>query len=248
MIEPHSPWIGARPLITQAIIATRGRTVNDCNSPLLLTFWSFCALAMKLGFNSNVDVAGAVYHVQTEDRGLEHPFVDTIVLSGGRVVHRRSASYKDLFSGGPPSQSALCERVEQQHREVMEGLCRGLLPLDESCPSGMALRLCNPRSWLAGGQASLDVEVSSPSGEGAVSGVEVVVSVESGKGIEVLRLAAQTGSDGHAHLSFRMPSLTGRQNPALVIGLAGSAAGPRLRYHLKPKMKPKTSGSSVSAQ
>ena len=41
---------------------------------------------MSMGFNSNVEVGDAVYHVQTEDRGLQHPFVDTVVLSGGRVV------------------------------------------------------------------------------------------------------------------------------------------------------------------
>ena len=66
---------------------------------------------MKLGFNSNVEVGGVVYHVQTEDRGLNHPFVDTVVLAGGRVVHHRSASYLDLLSGETLDEAALGERV-----------------------------------------------------------------------------------------------------------------------------------------
>ncbi len=65
-----------------AIITTRGRWVNDSKpasklieSPLLVLS------AMGLGFNSNVELGATVYHVQTEDRGLHHPFVDTVVLS-----------------------------------------------------------------------------------------------------------------------------------------------------------------------
>src|SRR5579871_2940594 len=114
---------------------------------------------MKLGFNSNVEVGAAVYHVQTEDRGLLHPFVDTVVLAGGRVVHRRSSSYQDLLSGQTPSEAALRRRVEGQHREVVDGLRSGTLAIDDPRQSGLALRLCNPTSWLAEGRASLEVEV-----------------------------------------------------------------------------------------
>ena len=61
---------------------------------------------MSTGFNSNVEARGAVYHVQTEDRGLQHPFVDTVVLSGGRVVYRRSVGYQDLLNGAAMDEAA----------------------------------------------------------------------------------------------------------------------------------------------
>jgi len=54
---------------------------------------------MNFGFNSNVRVGDAVYHVQTEDRGPSHPFLDTVVYVAGRVVHKRSSSYQDLTDG-----------------------------------------------------------------------------------------------------------------------------------------------------
>jgi len=190
---------------------------------------------MKLGFNSNVEVGGVVYHVQTEDRGLNHPFVDTVVLAGGRVVHRRSASYQDLLRGEALDQAALGDRVDQQHREVVDGLRSGLLVFEEPRPSAMAVRLCNPTSWLAAGEASLEVEVLSAPEKRPVSGVEVIAFIERGDGAEPVTFGSQTGADGRALLRFRMPDLGDDENPALVIGLAGGATEASLRYRLKAK-------------
>ncbi len=72
---------------------------------------------MSTGFNSNVEFEGTVYHVQTEDRGLQHPFVDTVVLSGGRVVYRRSVGYQDLLTADPGGRG----RVGRPHRATTSG-------------------------------------------------------------------------------------------------------------------------------
>lgn len=192
---------------------------------------------MSTGFNSNVEVGDAVYHVQTEDRGLQHPFVDTVVLSGGRVVYRRSVSYQDLLSEGALDQSLLCARIEQQHREILEGVRAGSLPLEEHQPSpaAIALRLCNPTSWLVAGQASLEVEVLSRPEQRPVAGAEVQVSLEGvGEG-ETSQFASQTGADGRARLRFLMPQLAEHPNPALVIRVRGARTEDQLRYRLKPK-------------
>ena len=136
---------------------------------------------MSMGFNSNVEVGDAVYHVQTEDRGLHHPFVDTVVLSGGRVVYRRSVGYQDLLSGTALDEAVLGARIEQQHREVLEGVRAGSLPLEEhqpAAPAAIAVRLCNPTSWLVAGQASLEVEVLSRPEQRPVAAAEVQVSIE----------------------------------------------------------------------
>ena len=49
---------------------------------------------MNFGFNSNVRIGDAMYHVQTEDRGPSHPFLDTVVYMAGRVIYKRSTSYQ----------------------------------------------------------------------------------------------------------------------------------------------------------
>ncbi len=51
---------------------------------------------MNFGFNSNVRAGESLYHVQTEDRGPSHPFLDTVVYEAGRVIYKRSTSYADF--------------------------------------------------------------------------------------------------------------------------------------------------------
>ena len=84
---------------------------------------------MSLGFNSKVQVGERFCDVQTEDRGLRHPFIDTLVLCQGQVLHRRSTSYSDLLASGAPDQEALRLRVERQHQEVLKALRDGALKL-----------------------------------------------------------------------------------------------------------------------
>src|SRR5882724_2094856 len=114
---------------------------------------------MRMGFNSNVQVHEAVYHVQTEEHGSEHPYIDTVVVSQGRVLHRTRSSYQDLLTGegDGPDESALRIRVEQQHHGILQALRAGSLPLDsqpESKTGPVQVRLGNARSWLAGRRAS----------------------------------------------------------------------------------------------
>ncbi len=116
---------------------------------------------MNFGFNSNVCFGDAIYHVQTEDRGPSHPFLDTVVYMAGRVVYKRSASYEKFASGMEAESLAqkLHERLAQQHREVIAELEAGTLPIlgSEKTPqaaenadahAGLDLRLLNPKSWL----------------------------------------------------------------------------------------------------
>jgi hypothetical protein len=190
---------------------------------------------MSTGFNSNVEVEGAVYHVQTEDRGLQHPFVDTVVLSGGRVVYRRTVGYQDLLSAGAMDEAALGARIEQQHQEILEGVRDGSLPLEESQPAAIAVRLCNPTSWLVDGQVSLEVEVRLRPERRPVAGADVQVSIEGADKGQTSLFASQTGADGRARLGFRMPRLADHPNPALIIRVRAAGAEDHLRYRLKPK-------------
>src|ERR1051325_10263563 len=48
----------------------------------------FRARTMIFGFNTDVHGKDATYHVQTEDRGVKNPVVDSIVYVGGQVGDR----------------------------------------------------------------------------------------------------------------------------------------------------------------
>ena len=83
----------------------------------------------------------AIYHVQTEDRGPSHPFLDTVVYMAGRVVYKRSTSYEQFASGLEAETLAqkLHERLAQQHREVIAELEAGTLPIQSKAESASGL-------------------------------------------------------------------------------------------------------------
>src|SRR5437899_5893264 len=84
---------------------------------------------MLFGHNSNVQVGGTNYHVQTEDRGTTNALIDTTVYFNGRVLHRRTNNYCDLLPLNPGREHALKVRLDEQHRAVVEELRTGALHL-----------------------------------------------------------------------------------------------------------------------
>ena len=87
---------------------------------------------MNFGFNTNVRVGRLTYHVQSEDRGAAHPFLDTIVYLAGRVVYKRSTRYEQFArNAAPDSQAAkLHDLLVQQHRAVISELEAGALRIN----------------------------------------------------------------------------------------------------------------------
>jgi len=125
---------------------------------------------MSSGFNTDIKVGEQVFHVQTEDRGPSHPAIDTLVYQSGRILHRKSSNYED-FAGSPSfTPELLHQRVQDQHRAVIEALRSGALDAEivaateasnpAARPAGIQIQLLNPGSWLSAGKVSLELEVS----------------------------------------------------------------------------------------
>ena len=192
---------------------------------------------MSFGFNSKAQIGDAVYDVQTEDRGVSHPFIDTLVLIKGRVVYRHRASYEDLAMSGAADQAILRARVEKQHREILEALREGALTLEKAAPApagGIVVRLLNAASWLKAGQVSLDISVSSKVGEKPVTEAQVEAFIEDGAGAPEIHLA-HTDAAGRTSFQFAFPTLAEPASAALVIRARAAEVREELRYQLKPK-------------
>ena len=199
-------------------------------------------LPVNLGFNSNVRLGDALYHVQTEDRGAGHPFIDTTVYAQGQVMHRRTSSYQDLLDSPGADEAALKQRVEQQHHSVLEEMHAGKLKFDwptatKSCPAasfpaGIQVQLLNPASWLAASTASLHIEVRARGSRQPVEDASVEVTLEGARG--PARFAARTNAQGYAELIFPLPDL-GPDGAALVVHATGTAGEDEIRYQLRPK-------------
>jgi hypothetical protein len=76
------------------------------------------------GFNTDVEHGGTVYHVQTEDKGLETPFILSLVYVGGAILASKRSPYTDLVASGF-DQSILGERVQRQHKLICAAVSAG---------------------------------------------------------------------------------------------------------------------------
>jgi len=197
---------------------------------------------MLFGHNSNVTIGVDTVHVQTEDRGVNHAFIDTTVHWKGRVLHRLTNNYLDLLPLDAERESALKARLDDQHRAVVEEIRSGALklafpPAPASVkgmhPSLAALQveLVNSKTWLTGKQATLQLFVTDAGGK-AIAGAETKARVEGAE--SPAEFTASTGSEGFTTLQFEMPKLNGPE-VTLVIEASREGAKGQLRFQLRGK-------------
>jgi hypothetical protein len=203
---------------------------------------------MNFGFNSNVRVADALYHVQTEDRGPSHPFLDTVVYEAGRVVYKQSTTYSDFAAaaakqGLDPAQQ-LHERLSIQHRDVIAQLEAGTLKLRgketagapqvlDDASDGLDIRLANPKSWLESANVTLEIELHRRKTRQPVPEAEVEAFVEREKQRTHCQVS-QTDAAGKVTLKFPMPPVAGEGASLVIRATDGSLYG-ELRFRLKSK-------------
>jgi len=202
---------------------------------------------MNFGFNSNVRVGDALYHVQTEDRGPSHPYLDTVVYETGRVIYKRSTSYEDFAATANAEGLAqqLHQRLAQQHHEVIAGLEAGTLALHAHAndqPHAAApvtardeldVRLRNPKTWFAAGRVTLEIELRQRNSGKEIGGADVEVFLERER---ERTPCSRTRADaaGRATLKFALPS-TATDGAALVIRATDGCLEGELRFQLKAK-------------
>jgi len=92
---------------------------------------------MLQGFNSDAQYAGRVFHVQTEDGGLERPRVITHLFLRGAVVTVTRSDYADDLEK-PDLTTRIRELMEAQHQAMLTALLRGEWDTQ--------IQSCDPRS------------------------------------------------------------------------------------------------------
>jgi hypothetical protein len=78
------------------------------------------------GFNTDIEHDGIVYHVQTEDKGLETPLLLSLVYSGGAILASKRSRYDDLIAEGF-DETVLHERLQRQHKLICAAIRAGRL-------------------------------------------------------------------------------------------------------------------------
>ena len=81
---------------------------------------------MLTGFNTDIEHDGVVYHVQTEDKGLDSPLILSLVYAGGAILASKRSRYEDLIASGF-TEEALAKRLKRQHRLICAAISAGRL-------------------------------------------------------------------------------------------------------------------------
>jgi hypothetical protein len=82
---------------------------------------------MLSGFNTNFRYRGVLFHVQTEDSGLENPHVISHLFHGGNIMASEKRDYSDLLASSHPEalEGAIRKLMEGQHKSMLKQLSRG---------------------------------------------------------------------------------------------------------------------------
>jgi hypothetical protein len=80
---------------------------------------------MITGFNTDVRHGSKVYHVQTEDKGLTNPKIETLIYVGGEILDSYRSSYEDMLANPPVVEGAILARMEEQHKAIIRDIKNG---------------------------------------------------------------------------------------------------------------------------
>ena len=87
-------------------------------------FKSAVLVTVITGFNTDIEHGGVIYHVQTEDKGLDTPIILSLVYAGGTILASKRSPYEDLIAEGF-SDEALAERLKRQHKLICAAIHSG---------------------------------------------------------------------------------------------------------------------------
>jgi hypothetical protein len=80
---------------------------------------------MITGYNTDVRHGNRVFHVQTEDKGLGNPKIETLIYVGGEILDSYRGGYEDLIAGGVVSEPPIQDRMNEQHKNVIRDIKNG---------------------------------------------------------------------------------------------------------------------------
>lgn len=81
---------------------------------------------MITGYNTDVRHGDVVFHVQTEDKGVSNPYIESLVYVGGQVLASKRASYAEMLAAGK-EEKEIVALMDHQHRTMIAAIRHGKL-------------------------------------------------------------------------------------------------------------------------
>lgn len=81
---------------------------------------------VQKGFNSDITVRGQKYHIQTEDWGVQNPFLVSRVFCNGAVLRTIKTPYETVLKlGSSQTGEAIKLALHRQHSTIIDTLMSG---------------------------------------------------------------------------------------------------------------------------
>ncbi|MBN2381743.1 hypothetical protein JXQ70_02585 [bacterium] len=79
---------------------------------------------MITGFNTDIKHKGVVYHVQTEDKGVKNPKVETLIYRGGIILFAKRTPYNHVLDN-ESIEDVVTKLMEKQHHTMINEIKSG---------------------------------------------------------------------------------------------------------------------------
>ena len=182
---------------------------------------------MITGHNTDVQFRGRVYHVQTEDKGVRNPVIETLIYSKGQVIQAIRSSYADLV-GDTFNDADLVARIEAQHRNCIRDVRNGRYDPDVASRGGAEMTLDelvlealqshaggNPLelvmltdvAFFEGTSVIVDLQARLGGAPEAAGGAQVKARLQGGSGVSQSLFTGKVGEDGRLTLVLEVPAV-----------------------------------------
>jgi hypothetical protein len=86
---------------------------------------------MLTGYNTDFKFQGKVYHCQTEDGGVNSPYITSLLYLRGAILASRKTSYADILKADCLDEVVRALMMEQ-HKQMIRDLMHGKLDLNNA--------------------------------------------------------------------------------------------------------------------
>ncbi len=86
---------------------------------------------MLTGYNTDFKFQGKVYHCQTEDGGVNSPYITSLLYFQGAILASRKTSYADILKADCLD-DVVRDLMMEQHKQMIRDLMQGKLNLNNA--------------------------------------------------------------------------------------------------------------------
>ncbi len=86
---------------------------------------------MLTGYNTDFKFQGKVYHVQTEDGGINSPYITSLLYHQGAILASRKTSYADILRADCLD-DVVRDLMMEQHKQMIRDLMQGKLTMQNA--------------------------------------------------------------------------------------------------------------------